>query len=495
MSETSFPERGRTKALRPRLASQLEPLARGVTGGAFLSIAALAIRLLWAPTDPSLAIYLVGMMGACAGLGLSGWWLSKRLSRRGPAIAAIEEALDAHALGERETQALRLDDSLGPRARSWNALLDLFDSNDTTRSCRRAERAASAKSHDAEELSACFESISQGILILDRRLAVTRSNGAARVLLGLGEEDVTARSLADLIEETSIISAAREVVAGERRPDSIELDRQDDGEDGIVRVSFRPLRRGVIVAALVIIDDITQRRLAEKARDGFVAHATHELRTPLTNIRLHVEEALDSEDTLLRSRALQSINHESRRLERTIADMLSVSEIEAGTLSLRPAEVRLESVFKEMEAEFAPHAREQEIDLRFDLPPKYPVARADRDKLVLAIHNLIGNALKYTRAGGRVDVTVRADERDFEVRVADTGIGIAESDLTQIFDRFYRADDDRIEHVTGSGLGLALAREIARLHGGDIEVESQMDKGSVFTLTACIARAESAIAA
>jgi len=100
-----------------------------------------------------------------------------------------------------------------------------------------------------------------------------------------------------------------------------------------------------------------------------------------------------------------------------------------------------------------------------------------------AIHNLIGNALKYTPNGGRVDVNVEVDDQLLTVAVKDTGIGIDESDLERIFEKFYRANDDRMVNITGSGLGLALAREVIRLHGGDIEVHSQHNTGSTFTLT------------
>ena len=151
-------------------------------------------------------------------------------------------------------------------------------------------------------------------------------------------------------------------------------------------------------------------------------------------------------------------------------------------MKLQEGDVRLDALFDEVRTDFAEQSRQKEITLRFDLPPKLPVIRGDRDKIVLAIHNLVGNAVKYTPAGG--EVVVRAFEAGGElaVDVKDNGIGIKPEEQEKIFDKFYRAKDKRINNITGTGLGLALAREVARLHGGDISVESQVDRGSTFTL-------------
>jgi signal transduction histidine kinase len=111
------------------------------------------------------------------------------------------------------------------------------------------------------------------------------------------------------------------------------------------------------------------------------------------------------------------------------------------------------------------------------------VIQGDSDKIMLALHNLVGNALKYTPSGGEVKVNVAVAADEWTVEVADTGVGIAANEVDRVFEKFYRSEDPRVVRMTGSGLGLALAREIARLHGGDITVRSELDKGSSFTLT------------
>ena len=164
--------------------------------------------------------------------------------------------------------------------------------------------------------------------------------------------------------------------------------------------------------------------------------------------------------------------------------MLCVAEIEAGSLSIRRDSLRTEQLFVELEEDYQAQSKDKSIEMVFDLPPKFPTIQADRDRLGQALHNLIGNAIKYTPSGGRIEVRVGFGENDsMKVEIIDNGIGIDESQHERIFDRFCRADDRRIAKVTGSGLGLALARQIARLHGGEIFVKSEIDKGSIFTFT------------
>ena len=251
---------------------------------------------------------------------------------------------------------------------------------------------------------------------------------------------------------------------------------------------MRPVRKEDNAAAVIVIEDITQQRVADEARHTFVATATHELRTPLTNMRLYIDSLLEEpdQDVQKRTQAVNVVSQEAKRLERLIGDMLSVAQIESGTIKLNTGDVRLEPVFAELKRDFDEQARQKEIKLRFDLPPKWPQMEGDRDKIVMALHNLVGNAIKYTPTGG--EVIVRAalggnDSKAFTCDIVDNGIGIKDEEQSLVFEKFYRAKDKRIASVTGTGLGLSIAREVVRLHGGDIALKSAIDKGSTFTLT------------
>jgi signal transduction histidine kinase len=236
---------------------------------------------------------------------------------------------------------------------------------------------------------------------------------------------------------------------------------------------------------LVTIEDVTQQRVAEAAMNSFLAKAAHELRTPLTNIRLFVEEALEhcERDPAGTSRCLNIMNEEAQRLDRTVSEILSVSQIEAGSFELKRDDVSVAALLTQLKADHEAQARERRITLEFDQPPKLPVIQADRDKIALALHNLVGNALKYTLEGGRVTVVTTVENGRLTVAVTDTGIGIGPDECERVFDKFYRSKNPLAANVKGSGLGLPIAREVARLHGGDVTLESQLGKGSTFTLT------------
>ncbi|MBX2852730.1 MAG: cell wall metabolism sensor histidine kinase WalK [Phycisphaeraceae bacterium] len=254
-------------------------------------------------------------------------------------------------------------------------------------------------------------------------------------------------------------------------------------EQSTLRMTMRRLTDSGGV--MLTIEDVTQQRTAEASRHDFVSQATHELRTPLTNIRLYVETAQTDgeEDKELRGECLNVISRESQRLERLVSEMLSVSEIEAGSMTIRKDDVRLDQLFKSLEQDYKQNASKKNIDLRFDLPPKLPAIQGDRDKLAIVVQNLLGNAIKYTPEGGNVNVGVDLSATELNIEVRDSGIGISEEDQAHVFEKFYRANDPRLGDITGSGLGLALAYEIIRLHGGEMTVESELNEGSMFRVT------------
>jgi signal transduction histidine kinase len=289
-----------------------------------------------------------------------------------------------------------------------------------------------------------------------------------------------------LVDDARIQEAVTEAVSGKANPRRvIEIGTERDRQSGVLRFTVRPIPTEGGALALVVVEDVTQQRVAVAARDSFLAQATHELRSPLTSIRLYVEKAL--EDTEISpgevAQSLNVVNEESRRLERVVSEILSVSEIEAGSFHLERDDVELNRVLQQLQADHLPQAQKKKVHLVFDLPPKLPTLQADRDKIAVALHNLVGNAVKYTPSGGTVTVRAEVDEGQVRVVVEDSGLGIKPEEQERIFEKFYRAKDRRIASIAGSGLGLAISREVIRLHGGDITVTSAIDQGSTFTLS------------
>lgn len=410
----------------------------------------------------------------------------KRVSRGFRSLLAIASALQTANLGERRADVLRVHDDAGGVADTWNTLLNERDELAAQLADRTVRESVGQHGPDAAAVSAVCDAMTSGVIVFDQDANTVYANGAAGVLLGVARDQLEEGTVESVIADEEIRCSVQEAVSDRGRTSRVfEITCGDNASepDAELRVVVRSLELAGSPMASVQIEDITQQRLADRSRNAFVAQATHELRTPLTNIRLYVEQAIDEgdEDPAMRAEALNVIGSESRRLERIVSDMLCVSEIEAGSLSIRLGSVRPDALFADLQKEYQAQAAEKTIELVFDLPPKLPAIEADRDRIAQALHNLIGNGLKYTPPGGRVEVKVDLPESGgMTVSVADTGIGIDPDECEQIFDRFYRANDRRIAHVTGSGLGLALAREIARLHGGDVSVESVIDEGSTF---------------
>lgn len=425
----------------------------------------------------SIAIALGGIAGLFA--------LRRLMERRWKSLGAVGGVLRLAASGGGGRGSLRLNPSLGPEAAALNAIIEERDRLRDEGGIARCASELAAGSSAGSDLGGALEAMWQGVVVLGHDSRVIYANGAAGVLLGKPRSDAAGAPFADLTDDEPLRAAAQAACGGSSRNRAeLEVRREASrGELTILRATVRHLP-GERAAALVVVEDVTQQRMADESRNAFVAQTTHELRTPLTNIRLYVEALVDEgEDPAVRSKCLNVINTESRRLERIVGDMLSVAEIEAGAMKLHVAEARLDGVFEELDADYRALAQDKEIALTFELPPKFPALAVDRDKLMLALHNLLGNALKYTPAGGRVTVRVADDGPALRVDVVDSGIGIKPEEQELVFERFYRAKDKRIAGITGSGIGLALARQVVRLHGGDIGVRSEIDKGSTFTLT------------
>ena len=233
-----------------------------------------------------------------------------------------------------------------------------------------------------------------------------------------------------------------------------------------------------------VIEDITQQALAMKSRDQFLMTATHELRTPLGNLMAYAETLVTNDGINVEQQKefCNVLYAEASRLSRLVDHLLSVGQMEVGSLVITQVEVDLAVVVGDAIANLHAQSEAKSHKVEAEISPKLPPARGDRDKLSAVIVNLIGNAIKYTPEGGQIQVRASANEDYIRVEVRDNGLGIAESELPHIFEQFFRGTNPNAIAETGNGLGLSFAREIARLHHGEIEVVSRIGEGSIFTL-------------
>jgi len=322
---------------------------------------------------------------------------------------------------------------------------------------------------------------------VDRSGRIVVANTSAANFLELDTNSVQGVLITSHLPEPAL-SAFEDVRQGRvQRRNSVDLVRHDESRncEEILRLTVAPTREQEGICVVVTVEDVTRQRLAEHSRHEFLAQATHELRTPLTNIRLYVEEAIEAgdEDAKTRAEALNVISHESLRLERLVAELLDISELEAGARVMDKGDIRVDQLMEQLYADYLALAESKGLSLEFELPPKLPVLQGDRDKVAGALHNLLGNAIKYTPEGGRVTVRIDDDDGAIKFAIVDTGIGIGPEEQQRVYDKFFRSSDERVSAIEGTGLGLAFARQVAQMHGGDLSLESELDRGSTFTFS------------
>jgi signal transduction histidine kinase len=232
---------------------------------------------------------------------------------------------------------------------------------------------------------------------------------------------------------------------------------------------------------LVVVGDVTEARRLDAIRRDFVANASHELKTPAASIQAAAETLVHvaAEDPASVPRFATQLDREARRLSRIVADLLDLSRLEAG--SELDERVRIDSVLKEEARRSTELAQAAGVSLIIEAS-ETPAVRGSARDIALLVRNLLDNAVSYTKPGGQVTATVAQTELGVGLRVADTGIGIPTRDLPRIFERFYRVDRARSRETGGTGLGLAIVRHVAENHGGSVQVQSELGRGTVFTV-------------
>src|SRR6202140_4560605 len=253
-------------------------------------------------------------------------------------------------------------------------------------------------------------------------------------------------------------------------------------------VTAAPLPDG---GAVAVLRDLTETERVEKTRRDFIANVSHELRTPLTSIQGYSETLLDSSDNPGHTREfLEIIRKNAARMARLTEDLLTLARVESGETRFDTEPVPPIELLHDAEENFREIARSQGVDLRImamdagtSSVESLPAVRADREAIHQVFSNLIDNAMKYGRTGGRIVLGARPARRGIEFYVQDFGAGIASEHLPRLFERFYRIDKARSRQSGGTGLGLAIAKHIMLAHGGSIRAESELTHGSTFLFT------------
>jgi two-component system phosphate regulon sensor histidine kinase PhoR len=405
------------------------------------------------------------------------------------AAAVVLAFFTARAVG-RPVAALRrtvhrLADSTLPSWR-WTEPDDLQGlTNELSAITTRLRDRLDGLTEERDRAGQILDALDDGVLLLDGAGRLLVANPAARSWFGL-PDDLRPGLPVQRVLGVPQVSELAEKAAEAGAPVVGNLTVVFPEPRTLALRAFPLADRGPTGRIVVTMTDITQRRRLEVLRRDFVANASHELKTPVAAVRALAETLLTAlpEDPEAGRRFAVRIGREAERLDVLARDLLDLSRVERGTLYVEP--VDLVGLAKEMVALLADRAEERRIRLSTELQPNVAV-RGDRAQLGLLLSNLIDNALRYTPAKGTVCVRLDATESRAVLQVADTGEGIPAAELPRIFERFYRVDKARARQTGGTGLGLAIVRHVAEAHGGTVRVDSELSRGSTFTVTLPIA--------
>lgn len=333
------------------------------------------------------------------------------------------------------------------------------------------------------QLRSILKSISNGILAIDIEGNILLINDEAKKMINCPKEVmVEGRNISFAIRNELILKQIM-MFMGSKENEKIVINL-DDGR--FFRIKLDPVylqnNKSIVIGSIVNIEDISERVRAENMRKDFVANVSHELKTPLTSISgfaetLKLNENIDKET---RNRFLTIIDGEANRLRRLIEDILTLSFIENDKKEEKEA-INLYSVYRRVEDMLMISAKTKNIALVCEADESISL-QANADYVKQIILNLVDNAIKYTPENGAVNVKIFTEKENAVIKVSDTGMGIPKEDQSRIFERFYRVDKARSREIGGTGLGLAITKHIVMNLGGTISVESELEKGSTFTV-------------
>ena len=413
-----------------------------------------------------LGAIIVAVAAAIASLAIS-----RRISRP---LEELKRGAEQFAAGNLD-QRLPVSDS-----REIGALTEAMNQMAT----QLADRIA-ALERQRNEQEAVLSSMIEGVLAIDTAQRVIWMNQAAGRLMAVNPQAATGKTLAEVARNLELRRLVAEAMkSGTPVESDIVL---KDEEEVYLQTHGVPLRNAAHqgIGALIVLNDVTRLRRLENVRRDFVANVSHELRTPVTSIKGYVETLLDGavNNPEEADRFLRIVARQADRLNAIINDLLTLSRIEGGEqraeIILEPGAVEEPARAAILLCEARAAAKNVAIGLCCEAAA---AARINAPLLEEAVANLLDNAIKYSEEGGRIEVVLARTEAEAIIRVRDHGCGIPHEHLPRLFERFYRVDKAHSRGMGGTGLGLAIVKHIVQAHKGRVEVESEVGRGSVFTV-------------
>jgi two-component system phosphate regulon sensor histidine kinase PhoR len=315
-----------------------------------------------------------------------------------------------------------------------------------------------------------------GLLVVDAERRLVLANRSFQQILQLREISV-GTSLLGIVRDTRLdrlISEALQTGDSKRREITLR--------DRRFEISAVPMKNGIelVTGVVVLFHDITQLKQLDEVRKDFVANVSHELRTPLSILRGYIETLRDNPKTPTSelARILGVMERHSKRLGLLVEDLLTLARLESTNPNLQLSNVRVDDLLSSVVRDWEKRFADKKLKVIVDLASDATMIRADETRLHEVLYNLLDNAVKYSSVGSEIRLRTQRLDGQVALSVSDTGIGIGEEDLPRVFERFYRVDKARSSELGGTGLGLSIVKHIAQLHGGRVEAESELGRGT-----------------
>jgi len=436
--------------------------------GELLGIARVSLPLTTVENSVSyvtrIIIFATGIVASLA--LIAAWLIARTVTRPVRQLTRAVQKITSGNLSQRVTPTT--NDEIGQLSRAFNEMTSAFK---TTMETIKTEQS---------KLANVLASMSDGVIMTDVEGEIVMSNPAAARIFGFTGTAPNNRQLIEIVRDHEIEEIFKKCLETSREQ-SVQF--ESSLSKSFLMASAIPLRKqSRLSGVLILVRDLTELRNLQTMRRELVGNISHELRTPLASIKAMTETLRSGaiNDNEIAEDFLSRIEEEVDRLTQIVAELTQLSRIESGPAQLKKEAVDLNALIEEIILEMRPLADRQNITVFKDLYPNLPSLMIDKDRIRQAIINLVHNAIKFNRPGGKVTVSTSFYDGFISLSVSDTGIGISEKDLSHIFERFYKADKAR--SGGGSGLGLAITKHTVQAHGGEIHVQSEENKGSTFTL-------------
>jgi two-component system phosphate regulon sensor histidine kinase PhoR len=398
---------------------------------------------------------------------LAAWLIARTTTRPIRQLTKASKGIAAGQLGQKISVPTK--DEIGQLAQAFN---EMSSNLKTT---------VEAISTEKTKLANILGIMADGVIMTDGDGKIVLVNPAAGKLFGFKEEDAVNKPVIEVVHDHEVDEILKLCF-------KTGLGQNTQFESGIAKRFLRAIavpiiNHGKLSGTLLLFQDLTELKNLQTMRRELVGNISHELRTPIAGIKAMAETlqngAIDNREVA--QDFLGRIESEADRLTQIVTELTQLSRIETGQAELKMEAVNLNALIDDVLAEMKPLTERQQVTLSKEQSPDLPAVQADKDRIRQTIINLVHNAIKFNKPGGRVTVSTGYDGNSVTVNVTDTGIGIAKDDLPHVFERFYKTDKARTGG--GSGLGLAIAKHTVQAHGGDISVRSEEGKGSTFTFS------------